>query len=69
MKPISYKDFIRKQKDIGFEGPFSGGKHQYMIKGNIRLTLPNPHRKEISIDLLIRLLRQAGISKEKWTEF
>ncbi|TAL67281.1 MAG: type II toxin-antitoxin system HicA family toxin [Bacteroidetes bacterium] len=68
MKPISYKEFLRKLKNFGFEGPFPGGKHQYMIKGNIRLTIPNPHRKEISVDLLIRLLRQAGISKEEWPE-
>lgn len=68
MKPISYKEFISKLRNFGFDGPFPGGKHQYMIKGNIRLTIPNPHRKEISVDLLIRLLRQAGISKEEWSE-
>ncbi|OGU13807.1 MAG: hypothetical protein A2X61_14115 [Ignavibacteria bacterium GWB2_35_12] len=66
MKPISYKEFIRRLNNFGFNGPFPGGKHQYMIKGNIRLTIPNPHRKEISVDLLIRLLRQAGILKEEW---
>ncbi len=68
MKPISYKDFVKKIKQFGFDGPFPWGKHQYMIKGNIRLTLPNPHRKEIGVDLLIRILRQAGISKEEWSE-
>ena len=66
MKPISYKEFIRRLNNFGFNGPFPGGKHQYMIKGNIRLTIPNPHRKEISVDILIRLLRQAGILKEEW---
>ncbi|MBI5325706.1 MAG: type II toxin-antitoxin system HicA family toxin [Ignavibacteriae bacterium] len=68
MKPISYKEFLRKLKNFGFDGPFPGGKHQYMIKGKIRLTIPNPHRKEISVDLLIRLLKQTGISKEDWSE-
>ncbi len=37
-----------------------------MIKENIRLTLPNPHRKEIGVELLKRILRQAGISDEEW---
>ncbi|KKL96358.1 hypothetical protein LCGC14_1845260 [marine sediment metagenome] len=37
-----------------------------MIKNNLRLTIPNPHKKEIGIDLLTRLIKQAGIEKEKW---
>jgi hypothetical protein len=37
-----------------------------MVKGSLVLTLPNPHRDEISPDLLIRILRQAGISREEW---
>jgi hypothetical protein len=39
-----------------------------MVKGEIRLTLPNPHRKEISIDLLVKILRQAGIARSEWTK-
>ncbi len=38
----------------------------YMVKGDIRLTIPNPHNKEIGVDLLIRILRQAGITREEW---
>jgi predicted RNA binding protein YcfA (HicA-like mRNA interferase family) len=37
-----------------------------MIKENIRLTLPNPHRKEIGVALLKRILKQAGISDKEW---
>jgi len=37
-----------------------------MIKEELRLTIPNPHRKEISVDLLKRILRQANISIEDW---
>lgn len=37
-----------------------------MIKGVLRLTVPNPHRKEISVDLLMKLLKQADITKEEW---
>ena len=46
-------------------GP-SGGKHLYMVKGEVRLTVPNPHAKEICVDLLKRLLRQPDISREEW---
>lgn len=50
-------------------GPFRGGKHQFMIKEDTRLTLPNPHKKEINVDLLSRILRQAGISKVDWLKY
>ena len=66
MKPTTNKDLIKRLQSFGFDGPFPGGKHRFMLKGKIRLTMPNPHRKEISVDLLFRILRQAGISKEEW---
>ena len=31
LSSISRRELIRKFKAIGFEGPFSGGKHQFMI--------------------------------------
>lgn len=66
LSPVSHQELIRRLKEFGFYGPYPGGKHLFMIKGNIRLTLPNPHRKEIGIDLLKRILRQAGISEKEW---
>jgi hypothetical protein len=39
-----------------------------MIRGQLVLRVPNPHRQEISVDLLVRILRQAGISREEWLE-
>jgi predicted RNA binding protein YcfA (HicA-like mRNA interferase family) len=64
--PIKRKDFIRALKDAGFDGPHAGGKHEFMVKGNLRLTLPNPHQSEIGRDLLSRILKQAGITREEW---
>ena len=37
-----------------------------MIKGNLVLTVPNPHRKEIGVPLLSKILKQAQVSKEAW---
>jgi hypothetical protein len=37
-----------------------------MIRGDLVLSVPNPHRSEISVDLLVRILRQAGIPREDW---
>ncbi len=64
--PIKRKDLINALKKAGFDGPFAGGKHEFLVKGNLRLTLPNPHQGEISKDLLSRILKQAGISRNEW---
>jgi predicted RNA binding protein YcfA (HicA-like mRNA interferase family) len=66
--PISRKDLIRSLRALGFDGPYSGGKHQFMIKGDMTLTLPNPHKRGIGRELLARILRQAGISRKEWEQ-
>lgn len=63
---ISRRDLIRYLRQLGFDGPYSGGKHQFMLKANLTLRIPNPHQGDISRDLLTRLLRQAGIDKGEW---
>jgi predicted RNA binding protein YcfA (HicA-like mRNA interferase family) len=63
---ISRRDLIDYLRQCGFDGPYSGGKHQFLIKGNLRLTIPNPHQGDISIDLLGKILKQAGISRGDW---
>jgi len=68
LSPISWLHLVRKLKRFEFEGPYRGGKHSYMIKGDLVLTIPNPHKKEIGVDLLARILRQANISKEEWAK-
>lgn len=64
--PIKRRDLIRALKKFGFDGPFPGGNHQYMIKEQLKVTIPNPHKGDISKGLLVRILREAGISREEW---
>lgn len=66
LTPIKRKNLISKLKQLGFTGPFSGGKHQFMIKEKLRLTIPNPHQSDIGINLLSKILQQASITKEQW---
>lgn len=66
LNPIKRRDLIHRLKDLGFAGPYSGGKHQYMVKAQIKLAIPNPHQGDIGPDLLARILRQADISREEW---
>ncbi|MBS4027773.1 MAG: type II toxin-antitoxin system HicA family toxin [Ignavibacteriales bacterium] len=63
---ISRKDLIYYLKQLGFDGPHSGGKHPFMLKENISITIPNVHRCDIGRELLKRILRQAGIEKGEW---
>ena len=65
--PVSWKELVRRLKMFGFIGPFVGGKHPYMIKGSLVLTIPNPHKGDIGISLLIRILKQANIKLTEWT--
>jgi hypothetical protein len=45
--PIRRRDLIRYLKRLGFEGPYSGGKHQFLVKNGITVRLPNPHQGDI----------------------
>ena len=64
--PVSWGTFVRRMRSFGFDGPLQEGKHPYMIKGNISITIPNPHRGDISADLLSRIMKQAMISRIDW---
>jgi predicted RNA binding protein YcfA (HicA-like mRNA interferase family) len=63
---LSRKDLIRKFRALGYSGPFSGGKHQFMIKGSQKIHIPNPHAGDISASLIKEILRQANISSQEW---
>jgi predicted RNA binding protein YcfA (HicA-like mRNA interferase family) len=64
--PIKRTDLIHYLRQLGFDGPYSGRRHQFMVREQLRLTIPNPHRSDIGPNLLARILRQAGIDRETW---
>lgn len=66
LKPISRTNLIRGLRTLGFEGPYAGGRHAYMVRGEQRIALPNPHQGDIGVNLLSRVLRQAGVSRAEW---
>ena len=49
--PISRRELIQYLHTLGFEGPFAGGKHQFMLRPPVRLVLPNPHGGSIGRNL------------------
>ncbi len=64
--PISRRKLLRNLRKLGFEGPYPGGNHQYLVRSTQRLRVPNPHAGDVSKGLLSRLLKQAGVSREEW---
>jgi predicted RNA binding protein YcfA (HicA-like mRNA interferase family) len=68
LSPVSRDELVKKLRRLGFEGPYPGGKHEYMVRGTLTLRIPNVHRGDISVGLLKRILGQGGISRQEWLE-
>ena len=66
--PIDRRRLIRVLRDAGFAGPFPGGNHHYMLRGDVRVPIPNPHRGDVSRSLLALILKQAEISRREWEQ-
>jgi predicted RNA binding protein YcfA (HicA-like mRNA interferase family) len=64
--PIKRYDLIRALHKLGFDGPFASGKHAVMRKGDLKVSIPNPHQGDISKELLAQILRKAGIDRVTW---
>jgi len=57
---------VQKFRRLRFDGPYSGGRHLFMVRGELKVRIPNPHRSDISRHLIVEILRQAGISYDEW---
>jgi predicted RNA binding protein YcfA (HicA-like mRNA interferase family) len=66
LKPISRTILIRKLKNTGFSGPYSGAHHQYMEQHDQRIFIPNPHGKDIGAPLLKQIIQQLSISTDEF---
>jgi predicted RNA binding protein YcfA (HicA-like mRNA interferase family) len=66
IRAISRNDLIKNLKRLDFTGPYAGKRHQFMQKDTLKVYVPNPHEGDISKPLLLKILKQANISKEDW---
>jgi len=65
--PVSWPELIRRLRKLGWSGPFPGKKHPYMSKDGVFLIIPNPHHgDDVSVDLIMKILNRAGISRGEW---
>lgn len=68
--PCKRISFVRRLRNLGFDGPYSGTRHQFLLYGTHRLTIPS--NVEYSVSQLRMMLREAEtilgreISAEEW---
>ncbi|MBU0510914.1 MAG: type II toxin-antitoxin system HicA family toxin [Chloroflexi bacterium] len=55
--PCKRRAFIRRLRKLGFEGPYSGTRHQFLVYRHQRLTVPS--NAEYSVPQLRMLLEEA----------
>ena len=55
-RPLKRREFIRKLRDLGFDGPYSGTRHQFMTLRSHRQTIPT--NSEYSVPQVRMLVRQ-----------
>jgi len=62
--PCKRREFIRKLRQLGFEGPYSGTRHQFMVWKQHRLAVPS--NVEYSVPQLKMMLSEVtGITGNK----
>ena len=59
-RPCKRSEFVRR---LGFDGPFSGTRHQFMLYQQQRLTIPS--NQEYSIPQLRQMLKEVQAVLER----
>ncbi len=71
-KPCKRRDFIRRLRKLGFDGPYSGTRHQFMIYRQNRMAIPS--NAEYSVPQLRMMIREVegilnrGITMNEWNK-
>ena len=54
--PCRRREFVRRIRALGFDGPFSGTRHQFLIFAGHRLTVPS--NNEFGVPMLRMMIRE-----------
>lgn len=69
-RPLKRREFLRRLRALNFTGPYSGARHQFMVFGSHRQTLPS--NAEYSVPQVRMLVRQVesilsrSITVDEW---
>lgn len=70
--PCRRREFIRRLRELGFDGPYSGTRHQFMVYGQHRLAIPS--NTEYSVPQLRMMIREieeitgGEITMDEWNK-
>lgn len=68
--PLKRREFIRKLRGLGFDGPCSGTRHQFMTLGTHRQTIPTNNEYSVpQVRMLVRQVKailQRRLSIDEW---
>ena len=70
--PCKRSEFIRRLRKLGFDGPYSGTRHQFMVYQQNRLTIPS--NQEYSVPQLRMMIREVeeilarSITTKEWND-
>jgi hypothetical protein len=69
-QPLKRREFVRRLRALGFTGPYSGTRHDFLVLGQRRQTVPS--NADYSLPQVKMLVRQVEgllgrkISAEEW---
>ena len=69
-RPCKRRFFIKRLRKLGFDGPYSGTRHQFLVYENHRLSVPsNPEYSVPQLKMMIReveIVMDRRFSIEEW---
>lgn len=71
-QPCKRRLFIKRLRKLGFDGPYSGTRHQFLLYENHRLSVPsNPEYSVPQLKMMIsevEIITDRRLSIEEWSD-
>jgi len=68
LSPLPRRTLMRKLRKLGFFGPYSGTRHQYMKRNGEKIFIPNPHGKDIGLPIIKKIIQQLKLSNQEFLD-
>jgi predicted RNA binding protein YcfA (HicA-like mRNA interferase family) len=66
LAPISGRDFVKKLRRVGWTLVRQKGSHMMLTRPDYRWTISVPDHRELGSGLMLKLLKQAGLTVERF---
>lgn len=68
IKSLSHKKIIKALEKVGFQPIRQTGSHLFMKNPDGRTTIIPIHSKEVKVEIINAILKEAKISRDEWIE-